>query len=187
MSTIKSRPTYAPLVVQPMASLHVFVTSGQGSEVVQKLVSGGLTSPYLWWLLADGTLPVGSAVAISFSEQGKLWETMDRRLPECPAGAHLYLAGDEQFIWSAALRARAAGFSRERVSAELTGSKARRVMCAHCRTLHESIKHTVFRCDGCGLWLGVRDHYSRLMQAYLAGRVDAEEPGKIPKAEELYT
>jgi len=184
MSTIKSRPTYAPLVVQPMSSLHVFVTSGEGSEVVQKLVTAGLASPYVWWHFTDGGAQVEAAV--NFIEQGKLWEMMERRLPECPAGSHVYLAGNEQFIWSAALRARGAGFSREGVSTELTGSKARRVMCAHCRTLHESIKHTVFRCDGCGLWLGVRDHYSRLMQAYLAGRVDAEVHGEIPKPEELY-
>ncbi len=72
------------------------------------------------------------------------------------------------------------------MSAELRGSKARRVYCVHCKTTNERVTTSICTCRGCGHALLVRDHFSRLLRAYASVCVDAEEPGNIPMPEECY-
>ncbi|TLD72837.1 hypothetical protein FEM03_01835 [Phragmitibacter flavus] len=183
MGSIKSQPVYAPLTFNPEASHHLFATSGVGYHAVETLLTETPAFPYTW--LHVGDTPA-SPTAFGYPDESSLLRDLEIKLRQVSPGTQIALAGPETFIWSAALVTRGAGFSRSRVQTQLMGSKARRVLCAHCRHLHEGIQHTIFVCHGCGLHLAVRDHFSRRLCAYLAGRVDAEEPGNIPQSEELY-
>ncbi len=107
-------------------------------------------------------------------------------LADCPAATTLYVAGPESFLWRCHTVGRDAGMTREQIQLQLAGSAARRVYCVHCRAITESVTTSVHRCSGCGQALLVRDHFSRLMECYAGVRVDAEVPGDVPEAEEIF-
>lgn len=194
---IKSQPVYQPLEWMPSASAHLFVSAGEGAlavkEVLRELALGvsAITVLHLDPSGAENryatVLENEFGVALStFDGETPLMEKLERELASAPAGTALYLAGSERFIWHAAGLARRAGMSRHQVQAEMRGSKARRVYCVHCKAINENVTHSIHRCGGCGTALLVRDHYSRLMEAYVGFRIDAEEPGNVPESEELY-
>ena len=82
--------------------------------------------------------------------------------------------------------ARNAGLGSAEFHLTLAGSAKRRVYCPHCKSMTSGVSRSVVSCSGCGAALFVRDHFSRLHAAYTGVRVDAEVPGVIPPAEELY-
>ena len=101
-------------------------------------------------------------------------------------GTRLYAAGREGFIGSVVAAAAARGVDHQSIRTEHRGSLARRVQCVHCKGMTEDVTATPFVCSHCGLTLFVRDHFSRRLGAFQGVCVDAEEPGVIPPAEELY-
>lgn len=194
---IKSQPVYRSLEWVPSAAAHVFVSAGEGALAVKRvfdgLAFGGVPVNVLHWDAPAAENRYGAVLENEFGVQveifaneASLMETLGAKLDDSPGGTWLYLAGPERFIWNAAAVARVAGMSREQWQTELLGSKSRRVYCVHCKALNEGVTQSIVTCSGCGLSLFVRDHYSRLMEAYVGCRVDAEEPGNVPKAEELY-
>lgn len=51
----------------------------------------------------------------------------------------------------------------------------------------EGVTTSIVTCTGCGAPLFVRDHFSRRLAAFMGVQVDAEVPGEVPEAEELYS
>jgi predicted RNA-binding Zn-ribbon protein involved in translation (DUF1610 family) len=100
-------------------------------------------------------------------------------------GTRLYLAGSESFIGLAMKIARQFDLNADEVLREHCGSLVRRVWCVHCDAYSENITRRVFACTGCGKPLIVRDHYSRLMGAFMGVQADAEVPGELPEATDL--
>ena len=78
-------------------------------------------------------------------------------------------------------------WERDEVLREHCGSLVRRVWCVHCDSYNENITQRVFSCTGCGKPLVVRDHYSRLMGAFMGVQGDAEVPGELPEPSDLDT
>lgn len=195
MGTIKSQPVYGQLAPVENASCHIFVSAGSGARAVQRVLAALPATADVRGLHCDGEAESHGASLLAgpfadqvsmYREEKALIEIVGSLFTSSPAGARLYLAGPELFIWNVALGARSAGWSRTQMLAELCGSKARRVYCVHCQALNESVTASIWVCRGCGLSLFVRDHFSRLLRAYAGVRVDAEEPGNIPAAEPLY-
>jgi hypothetical protein len=195
MGTIKSQPVYAPLAPVEQATRHVLVSAGAGALAVERVLhalSATAAVRVLHWETGETaysapllTGPFAAQVAV-YREEKALIEVMGSLFSTSPVGARLYVAGPELFIWKVALGARSAGWSRTQMQTELCGSKARRVYCVHCKALNEGVTSTICVCTGCGLPLFVRDHFSRLLQAYAGVRADAEEPGNVPAPEPLY-
>jgi uncharacterized paraquat-inducible protein A len=65
------------------------------------------------------------------------------------------------------------------------GQPERRVSCVHCRTINPGVTTTLVTCAGCGVTLSVRDHFSRLHNAWMGVQCDAEAPGDLPLVEDL--
>ena len=103
-----------------------------------------------------------------------------KALADARMGTQVYLAGTEGLIGRALREATNAGLPHTAVQAEHRGSTIRRVQCVHCKGVTESVATDPFRCAHCGLWLFVRDHYSRRIAAFQGVNIDAEDPGRVP-------
>lgn len=101
-------------------------------------------------------------------------------------GFRLYVIGTEPFVWKVRGTAEEFGLGCDEVRLFAIGSLARRVFCNHCRTITEGVKTDIVICSGCRANLFVRDHFSRRLNAFAGVQVDAEVPGEIPEAKELY-
>ena len=100
--------------------------------------------------------------------------------------------GAHRAAWVAAMVAENAAITRKHLAhglldAEITllpsADNARRVFCTHSRFMSEPVTASPTRCQGCGLTLEVRDHFSRRLGAYMGVRIDAEVPGEVPREE----
>jgi hypothetical protein len=101
-------------------------------------------------------------------------------------GLRLYAVGTESFLWDVFNVGQAAGMGRREIHLTHAGSARRRVICVHCGTTMEGVTTSIIPCAGCRAALFVRDHFSRRMAGFQGVQVDAEVPGDIPAAEELY-
>ncbi len=121
-----------------------------------------------------------------FSDRAALLADFRAVLEQALMGTRLYVAGPESFIGLAMQIALEFNLNRDEVRAEELGTLARRVHCVHCRTTTENVTTNIVRCDDCGRWLLVRDHYSRRLAAYMGVMVDAEAPGELPAITAVY-
>lgn len=194
---IKSRPVYDRLSPFSDALLHLVVGQGSGGSAMCRLIA---------------EMPAAAAVEVMYSTESftgqnhatklaaaapgrfqpfasniLLAEALDNRLSRAFMGTRLYLAGSESFIGLAMKVARQYDLNADEVLREHCGSLVRRVWCVHCDTYNENITQRVFSCAGCGKALVVRDHYSRLMGAFMGVQGDAEVPGELPEASDLDT
>lgn len=169
---MKSKPVYAPLELDKTARRHLFLSQGQGGlEAARRAIASA---------------PEGSAALLTLDDSAGRGSHLDRVLTETGMDTAFYVAGPEPFLWQIANRLREAGVENRRIHQELAGSMARRVYCVHCRTMHEGVTTSIYRCANCGLALTVRDHFSRPLGAYMGVIVDAEAPGEVPEPEILY-
>jgi len=82
-------------------------------------------------------------------------------------GVRLYIIGADPFLWEMHEIAVAAGLGEGEIRLTNTGGTARRVYCAHCKTVTDDVTQTTLPCSGCGLPLAVHAHFSRRLKAYL--------------------
>lgn len=199
MTGVKSKPVYAELGFDVHARRHLLVAEGEGADALlrvwgQAQAAGGdcaeaLEAIYLARPGADRgpalREQLGDRIEIA-SEFNTLKKRLARRLAGARMGTRLYLAGSEAFIWGLIRRARLAGLDEDEIQRERCGSLARPTVCVHCRTALPSVKTNIYTCPGCGLYVFVRDHFSRRLGAYQSVCVDAEAPGDVPAIEEVY-
>ncbi|THK41145.1 hypothetical protein E8Q33_10135 [Methylophaga sp. SB9B] len=194
--SIKSKPIYGTLVWQEHAMHHVVIAEGEGGKALLKLFQQKLPREPLsvLYLAADPQAEkyavtvqkvVNEPITLSDS-QAELLDALKTTLDSCYMGTQFYVAGTEGFIWAVAGVLREAGVDDKNVFKELCGSLGRRLYCVHCKTTNENVHHNIHVCTGCGRHLIVREHFSRLMGAYMGFMIDAEVPGEIPAAEEIY-
>ncbi|MFG1207751.1 dimethylamine monooxygenase subunit DmmA family protein [Xanthobacter flavus] len=189
---IKSRPTYAPLAPDPSGRHHLLVV--EAAEVPAEALAEGISPSAfeVWTVARRSAVPSVPAMeeapgsVATFRSVTHLFSALEERLARETMGLRLYAAGAEPFLWDVWGRAQKAGLSRQETAFAEAGPKARRVYCVHCRTMSEGITTSIFTCPGCGASLFVRDHFSRRLAAFMAVQVDAEVPGEVPEAEELY-
>jgi dimethylamine monooxygenase subunit C len=146
--------------------------------VVQAPLAPVMPSGPLTALLADGCaqwLADPRALAQAFA------------LVETPrVSDRLYVQGTEPFVWSVALAAAQAGWQSGQLQLAHAGSLQRRVWCTHCHGLTEAVTSSIVACAGCARQLLVRDHFSKRHGAFMGVMVDAELPGCVPPAEEIF-
>ena len=197
VSEIKSRPVYGGLRVDGAARRHLVAAEGEGA--LAALAAFG-AAPEALGRTAILYCPAGSAgqgheaalqalgadaVYVTPSVETLLFR-LNVMLGVATMGTRIYAAGREGFIGSVVAAAVAHGVDHHSIHTEHRGSLARRVQCVHCKGMTDNVTVTPFVCSHCGLTLFVRDHFSRRLGAFQGVCVDAEEPGVIPPAEELY-
>lgn len=194
---IKSRPVYDSLTPFPEATLHLLAGQGSGGTAMLRLLGdipkGARTEVFYSSESFTGqnhsnALEQAMSGDINlFGNNAALVEALQQRLATAYMGTRLYLAGSESFIGAAMKVARQFDLNADEVLREHCGSLVRRVWCVHCDSYSENITRRVFNCTGCGKPLVVRDHYSRLMGAFMGVQADAEVPGELPDATDLDT
>jgi hypothetical protein len=128
----------------------------------------------------------GLAAVQVFGSSGALLDQFRALLDRSLMGARLYVAGPESFIGIVMKLALEFNLNKDEIRAEECGTLARRIHCIHCRAITEDVRTNIVKCAGCGLWLLVRDHYSRRLAAYMGVMADAEAPGELPEIKEVF-
>lgn len=189
---IKSRPTYGKIAGDTAARYHLLLV--EGADIPgDALAEGTDPSAFETWTVARASAIPGTPVmdeapgaVRAFRSAPHLLSALEERLARETMGLRLYAVGAEPFLWDAFNIASAAGLSREEMRFAHAGPQARRIYCVHCRTVMEGVTTSIVACAGCGAPLFVRDHFSKRLAAYMGVQVDAEAPGEVPEAEELY-
>lgn len=197
VSAIKSRPVYRPLALDPSGARHLLLADRPGlpPDAVSGAAALGATGAEIWTLAADSRALAGPAVHAAsdglrvrraFRSRVLMLERLAHRLAAERMGLRLYAIGTEDFLWDVRNLAAAHGMGAEEVHLTHHGSRRRRVICVHCRTVTNGVTTTIVTCGGCGAQLFVRDHFSRLLGGFQGVQVDAEAPGEVPAAEIAY-
>ncbi len=188
--TIKSRPRYAPLAVDPAGRRHLLVS--QTADIPSAAFVPGVTGATFderWVIVGDSRAIPAADTAIAdhgFRSEQHLLIALRHRLAAEHMGFRLYVTGAEPFLWTVRNVAQDFGLTHDELRLYAHGSAARRVFCNHCRTITVGVTTNLVDCSGCGASLFVRDHFSRRLNAYAGVQVDAELPGDRPPLEILY-
>ncbi len=194
VSEIKSRPVYAGLEPDICARSNVIVCDRDGAAAVAELLqkAGAEFAGKTTILMCaddfdsarsleariDALRPGGTVVCFNITVAvGEL----ALRLNGAKMGVRVYAAGSEPLIGSTVQTAEKFGIDYRSVRTEHRGSLKRRVQCVHCKGMTEDVTVSPVKCSQCGLYLTVRDHYSRRLAAFQGVCVDAEVPGEIPQ------
>jgi len=189
---IKSRPRYNVLRLDPTGRRHLLLTDGPDVPAEACADALPLAVDETWTVTASSEAcldpePLGpGALARTFRSVPQMLATLRTQLGREKVGLRLYVAGTEAFLWDVDGVARAAGMGLGEIFLTHSGSKRRRVQCVHCKTMLEDVTTSIVPCLACGANLFVRDHFSRRLGAFQGVRVDAEVPGEVPAAEEIY-
>lgn len=185
---VKSRPLYAPLYVDPSACRHLFIAEESGLDTILRVLDalkGSRVPAEVFWLGKENEKLNGRVALHAFSDQRKLIDALQKWFAQSGMGVRLYFAGCETFIWDMSLIAYLAGLREDEIQREACGSRARRVFCVHCRQMLHDITTDLTCCHNCGVLLEVRDHFSRMLAAYLGVCANAECPEEAPECREL--
>jgi hypothetical protein len=189
--TIKSRPVYSSLKIDPSGRRHLLLTDAHQMPL-DALAPGVATTAFdeQWRIIFNSLAipdPDKRTSQHCFRSEAHLLIALRRRLEEERMGLRLYAIGAEPFLWKVRGLASDFGMAAEEVHLHAAGSAARRVFCNHCRTITECVTTNIFECSGCAAHLFVRDHFSRRINAFAGVQVDAEVPGELPEIQELYS
>ena len=198
VSGIKSRPRYCGLHPDPFAKHHLIASEDEGALAVEDLFArapDGFRAHATILFAAGACTPADHATRLQALGAQATYlaptvPTLLVRLNALLAGAtmetRLYAAGTEGFIGQVMQMALGHGMDHQSIRTEHRGSLARRIQCVHCKGIIEDVTTQVVTCAHCGVPLLVRDHYSRRLAAFMAVSVDAEAPGEVPPAQEIY-
>lgn len=188
MGSIKSRPIYEKLRIDPLGRAHLIVTdlAAVPADVFEAELALSNIETWLVEVINPGIAAQYSGTTRAFRAVADLLYHLSHRLAREPVGFRLYAAGTEAFLWDVMNVAREAGLGKGEVFLSQAGSLRRRVYCTHCKTMNENIVTNIAPCRACGANLFVRDHFSRRLAAFMGVKVDAEVPGEIPDIEVIY-
>jgi hypothetical protein len=97
-------------------------------------------------------------------------------LVSATVGSHLYIMGDEAFIWRIQGEARSAGLENDEIDITRTIAGPRPVYCVHCGLTQATGPEPLLTCIGCAVELEVREHFSRRLGAYLGVCTNPDQP-----------
>ena len=195
---IISRPVYPGLIPDPHAKSNLILAEGEGAQAV---IDMGAKAPPGFFARTtvlycpSGVAEDGYTTQLERLQPLALWVLpttatalfrLQGVLQTATMGIRLYATGTEPFIGLVVQAGMAAGMDFKSIITEHRGSAKRRVQCVHCKGFIEDVTTSIVACTHCGLKLFVRDHYSRRLAAFQGVCVDAEAPGEVPPAEEIY-
>jgi predicted RNA-binding Zn-ribbon protein involved in translation (DUF1610 family) len=194
VSEIKSRPVYAGLEPDLCARENFAVCDRDGAGAVAELLqrAGAEFAAKTTILLSSDDFAAAQpleaqikalkpATTIVCFNLKVATDELSRHLAVAKMGTRVYAAGSEPLIGSTVQTAMRFGIDYRSVRTEHRGSLKRRVQCVHCKGMIEDVTVSPVQCPHCGLFLTVRDHYSRRLAAFQGVRVDAEVHGEIPE------
>ena len=97
-------------------------------------------------------------------------------LGSATVGSHLYIMGDEAFVWSIHAQARAAGLEDDEIDITHATVGPRQVYCVHCGLTQACGPQPAMTCERCEVGLEVRQHFSQRLGAYLGVCSDPDQP-----------
>lgn len=97
-------------------------------------------------------------------------------LGSATVGSHLYIMGDEAFIWRIHGEARSVGLENDEIDITRTLAGPRLVYCVHCGLTQAAGAQPVLSCIGCDVELEVRKHFSQRLGAYLGVCTNPDQP-----------
>lgn len=192
--SIKSRPVYGTLAPRE-GKAHLMIADAEGAEALLDLAAKDasiMASTHIIFI-PKGTEFGAKLRALKPAQyyEGPSYEAAQQRIRHVLQNAHMgtqiYLCGTESLMGQAQNECMQAGIPHTAIQTEHRGSVARRMQCVHCKGITEDVATDPFVCSHCGLNLFVRDHYSRRLAAFQGVCIDAEDPGNIPEAVELYS
>ena len=194
---IRSKPVYSALVWQQNANAHLLmVEGGAGCMAAMKLFQQmqpeqRITVIYVKDKAGESDYSTALKKVVLddlfvLKSSDEAMDALKKYLSNAFMGLRIYSAGSEKFMWAIADIAAQFGINDSDIFKELTGTLARSVYCVHCKTITHNAHANIKKCDGCGRMLFVRDHFSRLLGAYMGLMADAESPGIVPEVEEIY-
>ncbi|HSI39047.1 MAG TPA: dimethylamine monooxygenase subunit DmmA family protein [Xanthobacteraceae bacterium] len=198
VSDIKSRPVYSRLSIDAAGRRHLVLSDApRPLEAAIDGVHAAAGAIDYWFIAATSTVDgrpapepaAGKDAPIerrAFRALPHLLDRLSHRLAQETVGLRLYSVGEEGFIWDIARLARDAGLEEAELRSCHAGSLRRTVFCVHCKTRTPQVTTSLAVCEGCGAHLVVRDHFSRGLAAFMGVQADAEAPGELPPAEELF-
>jgi hypothetical protein len=179
-----STPRDRGAAIVPGALDHLVVVAGDASAAT-RLASewadeGG---PGSLAVLTDDEPPaLPDGVACQWlPDRPALERAVSKRLAAATVGLRLYVVGPEAFVRRVVVAAAAAGLADDEMLVEVSGSRARRVWCAHCKAVTEGATLDLVPCAGCARSLTVYHHFSRRLGAFMGFQADAELAGELPE------
>lgn len=106
---------------------------------------------------------------------GSFDERLSTLLESARIGTHLYVRGDESFLWHVRAAADRQGLMDEEVSLFRAGDR-RKVYCVHCSYIQDVGPGDATTCAGCGVVLTIRTHFSKRLGAYQGVCLDPDNP-----------
>nr|WP_180206334.1 dimethylamine monooxygenase subunit DmmA family protein [Pseudomonas sp. SbOxS1]NYU06562.1 hypothetical protein [Pseudomonas sp. SbOxS1] len=97
-------------------------------------------------------------------------------LGSATVGSHVYIMGDEAFVWRIHAQARAAGLEDDEIDITHSIVGQRSVYCVHCGLTQSSGPAPLLTCVRCNVGLEVREHFSRRLGAYLGVCTNPDQP-----------
>jgi hypothetical protein len=97
-------------------------------------------------------------------------------LGSATVGSHVYIMGDEAFVWRIHAQARAAGLEDDEIDITRSIVGQRSVYCVHCGLTQACGPQPSLTCVRCEVGLEVRQHFSQRLGAYLGVCTNADQP-----------
>ena len=185
--TIKSRPVYPVVQVDPSVAYHLFI-AGAGAFPSLSELYNACDGERSCWVIGESLQHISYKYpkGCHFIDESAMQETFSKLFATLPISANLYLASkQESMLWDIHRLAVNAGLGQEQIKKLEPLSNKRRLFCTHCYTLTDGVTYTPYECPGCKRLLLVRDHFSKLHSAYVGVQINAEDPSDIPEREEL--
>lgn len=192
---IRSKPDYQSLAWRKQALAHVVIAKGGGGMAVLQLFQQMYPreSVTVVYVRDPDEKDYSATLATTLGDDLRCYDNdLDglyaffRLLSECRMGTQFYMAGSETFIWSAVKMAKLHGVQEDDVMKQVVATLSRPVYCVHCKGVTPDVTTNIASCRKCGRKLFVRDHFSRILGAYMGLQIDAEDPGQVPAIEEIY-
>jgi len=186
-SPIKSRPCYpAKLQLDPTGRRHVMVWLGAVAEAAVADCLAAAPGKVAAAVELHGVAGHEGGAITGYGSAAALCDGIAQLLDQARMGLRVYAIGPESFVWSIDRIATARGLGKDEVVGVVAGSLARRVLCVHCKTTHEDVTVSPYRCTNCHRTLSVRDHFSRRRGAFLGVMANAESPDRLPQPVERF-
>ena len=189
---VRSQPNYPSLKWDVSGARHLLVILDLDTNSIAELCRSPCPGPLEILVRGEATHPAlipfnkANILIHSFASMDTLIVALENALDQTTMGLRLYALGHEDGLWKCNKAGQKVGMSRDEIQLAQASTTGRPVYCVHCGH-HMNLIHTnITVCTGCKRHLLVRDHFSRLLGAYMGFQIDAESPGLIPSVEEVF-
>jgi dimethylamine monooxygenase subunit C len=175
-------PRYTPLRFDANGISHVLAAQADTLVLQAALLERLASAPHAATLVlgAAPSPPRSGPAPRAYQNEDALAAALGDLLATAKLGTRLYLSGDEAFVWRLRGIAERAGMRPDEIQMAAAGAR-RAVYCVHCGAARAYGADDTVVCGGCGVRLGVRQHFSNALGAYLGVCADPDHPYAEPR------